>query len=536
MNLKHAALIGLALLLAALGSFLWLTFFPADDEPVQTGEDDLQFAVARTGDLTITVSGSGELVAVTETNLSFSEGGQLVALNVNVGDPVQEGDVLASLRLDVTESELAEKLTKAELDILIAQQKLEQARENAQIDAAQALKALEEAQQAYDALQNYDLEQALALQQLKLAEEAVQEAEMNLYIVNSAPSQGAMDTAYASLLFKEKELQEIQEQIAQAEYQFKSAPNKTARDRLDQQLKNLRAQLANRKLEYENALYTYETMDDPPDEIDLQVAEARLATTRIQLAEAESNWVQAQAGTAAGDKAMAEAQLEEARSNWERLMDGPDADQLALLEAQLSKAEIELQMLQNESLTIDLVSPMDGTVLSIEAAVGDRVNTQTIITTADLSQSMIAVSLDEIDQVSVKVGNRVETSFEAIPERIFQGEVVQVEPSLVSAGSTQAFRVWVLLDDLPNDLINLPPGINAEVDVITGVVQNSVLVNIDALQEGPDGDYSVYVMEVERLEQRSVQAGLMDATTAEIVAGLLPGERVAIGKWNIDQE
>jgi multidrug efflux pump subunit AcrA (membrane-fusion protein) len=535
-KLKHAAWIGLALLFVVLGVYLWQTITPAEDEPVQVGESEMQSAVARAGDLSIAVSGSGELVAVTESDLRFDKNGELVALNVKVGDQVQEGDVLASLGLDMTEAELAQELTKADLNVLVAQQNLDQVLEKTQISSAQALLALEEAQQTFEALQIYDLEQALALQNLQLAEEAVQEAEMNLYIVNSAPSQEAIDTAYASLLFKEKELQEIQDQIAQAEYQIKSASNQMVRDRLDRQLKNLRLQLANQQIEYENALYKYETLDDPPDEIDLQVAEARLATAQIQLAEAESNWMQVQAGPPAGDLAMAAAQLEEARSDWERLKDGPDVEQLALLEAQLTRAELKLQMLQTESLTLDLVAPMDGTVLSIEAAVGDRVSNKTILTLADLSQAMIAVSLDEIDRASVQVGNQVEISFDAVPERTFQGEVVKVKPSLISVGNSQAFRIWVLLDDLPNDLIDLPLGINAGVDVITGQAQNSVLVTIDALQEGLDGGYSVYVISGENLEQRSVQIGLMDATTAEILAGLLPGERVAIGNLNIDQE
>jgi len=359
---------------------------------------------------------------------------------------------------------------------------------------------------------------------------------MDLYIVNSAPSQQALNTSSASLLFKEKELHEIQEQIERAEYQFISAPNQMVRDRLDQQLTNLRLQLANQQIEYENALYKSETLDDPPEEIDLTLAEARLATAQAQLAEAETSWAEVQNGPTTGDLAIAEAQLAEAQSEWARLNAGTDPDELALLEAGLAKAELKLQILQDESLVLYLVAPVDGTVLTIDAGVGDRVGNQTILTIADLSQAMIAVSLDEIEQASVQVGNRVEISFDALPERIFQGEVVQINPSLIKAGNSQAFRVWVLLDAFPNDLIKLPLGINAGVDVITGEVQNSVLVTIEALHEDMNGGYSVYVIEGENVEQRPVQVGLMDATSAEIVIGLQPGEQVAIGNLNIERE
>jgi multidrug efflux pump subunit AcrA (membrane-fusion protein) len=528
--------VGLGLLIAIVGVVIFLAFSPTSGGSDQVDENESQSVVARSGDLTISVSGSGELVPLSETSLSFEDNGELVALNVGVGDQIQAGDVLASLKLDRTESDLAADLANAELDILLAQQKIEHTYENAQLEAAKDLLALEEAQLAVETLQNYELEQALALQNLSFAESAVQDAEMDLYIVNSAPSQQALNTASASLLFKEKELHEIQEQIERAEYQFISAPNQMVRDRLDQQLTNLRLQLANQQIEYENALYKSETLDNPPEEIDLTLAEARLATAQAQLAEAESNWAEVQNGPPAGDLAIAEARLAEAQSEWARLNAGPDPDELALLEAGLAKAELKLQILQDESLVLDLVAPVDRTVLMIDAGVGDRVGNQAILTIADLSQAMIAVSVDEIEQASVRVGNRVEISFDALPEQIFQGEVVQINPSLIEAGNSQAFRVWVLLDALPNDLIKLPLGINAVVDVITGEVQNSVLVTIEALHEDLNGGYSVYVIEGETMEQRPVQVGLMDATSAEIVMGLQPGEQVAIGNLNIDRE
>jgi HlyD family secretion protein len=534
-KINRIAWVGLVLLLVTLGGSLFLVSSPASSELDQT-QQEMQSAITRSGDLTISASGSGELVAVSETRLSFEESGELLALNVGVGDQVQAGDVLATIKLDRTAADLAADIAKAELDLLLAQQKIDQIVENAQIETAEAQLALEEAQLAVEKLQNYETEQALALQSLHLAEEAVEDAEMNLYITNSAPSEAAMNTAYASLLFKEKELHEIQDQITRVEYQFKSSSNQMVRDRLDQQLTNLRLQLANQQLEYESALYKYETLDEPPKELDLRVAEARLVTAQAQLSEAERNWADVQDGPPTADLTMAAARLVAAQAEWERLNDGPDPDELELLEAQLARAEIKLQALQNERLISELVAHMDGTVLTIEAEVGDRVGNEAIITIGDLSQMLIAVSLDEIDQASVQVGNQVEIVFDALPERTFQGEVIQMSPSLIKVGNSEAFRIWVVLEKQPGDLIDLPLGVNAVVDVITGEARGSVLVSRDALIEDGNGGYSVYVIEGENLERRPVQVGLLDATTAEIAAGLQPGEKVAIGNVNVDWE
>ena len=536
---KRIAWITLALILVIAGGFLYLTLSAASADSNRegvTGETEIQGAVARTGELTLSVSGSGELVSVSEAGLAFQDKGELVELNVQVGDQVQAGDVLARLQIDQTAAELAANLTGAELEILRTQQNLDQLYEKAQITAAQSLLAVEKAQLAVEELLDDELEQALAQQAVHLAEEALQDAEMNLSIVNSSPSQEALNIAYASLLFKEKELKEIQDQIAQAEYQFKSAPNKMVRDRINQQLLILRVQLANQQVEVENALYKYNTMDDPPEVIELTLAEAQLTTAQAQLADARKNWEEVLAGPQDGDLAMAEAQLAEVQTEWERLKDGPDPDEIALAEAQLAKAEARLAAVQGGQSVLDLIAPMDGTVLSISANIGDRISNETILTLVDLSQPMVEVNLDEIELSYVQVGNRAEIIFDAIPELTLQGQVVQIDPGLIRVGNSQAVRALVLLDALPDELINLPLGLNAAIDIIAGEAVNAVLVTIDALHKNADGSYIVYMIAGQALEPRPVQVGLMDATTAEIVAGLQAGEQVAIGNLKFDQE
>ena len=258
--------IGLGLVVIVAGVLLVQTILAyfSDYNPEQlVSEIAIQQAVSRRGTLNLSVSGSGEFVAMDEVELSFPENGELAALNVNVGDQVLAGDVLAQLKIDQSSTELAASLAGAELQVLLAQQNFDQLYQNAELEAAQALIILEEAQFALESLEDYQLELALVEQELHLAESAVEEAELNLAIVNTSPSQSALDTAYASLLFKEKELKEIEDQLTQAEVQFKSSSNKSARDRLNQQILNLRAQLANQQLEYENALYKYNTLDDP---------------------------------------------------------------------------------------------------------------------------------------------------------------------------------------------------------------------------------------------------------------------------------
>ncbi len=143
---------------------------------------------------------------------------------------------------------MAADITKAELAVVEDQQALDALYADAEIAAAQALFDLEEAQQELADLQNNDLEVAQAMQAVAEAEGAVEDAEMMLYIHNSSPSEDDIYTAYASLLFKEKEYNELKDQLAQLEYEYKKAQGKAARDRVKAQIERVTAQMYNHRL------------------------------------------------------------------------------------------------------------------------------------------------------------------------------------------------------------------------------------------------------------------------------------------------
>jgi len=88
-----------------------------------------------TGDVAITASGSGTLVASQTVDLSFSTSGTVVELNVDTGDKVKTGDVLAKLGETKT---LEASLASANLELLQANKTLEELQKNAGLNLATA--------------------------------------------------------------------------------------------------------------------------------------------------------------------------------------------------------------------------------------------------------------------------------------------------------------------------------------------------------------------------------------------------------------
>lgn len=112
----------------------------------QAGSATKDVTVER-GSIQITASGSGTLVSNQAVNLSFSTSGRVSELNVNLGDRVKAGDVLARLE---KAQDLEANLVSAQASLLQAQQELADLQKKGGSSLAKAYQDLVNAQNAYD--------------------------------------------------------------------------------------------------------------------------------------------------------------------------------------------------------------------------------------------------------------------------------------------------------------------------------------------------------------------------------------------------
>ena len=95
-KLRWRVILPALLLVAAVGGFIYYraAYLPSQ-KSTQTAA--LQTTVARRGDIILSASGTGTLMAAKSANLGFGSSGNLTKINVKVGDKVKAGDVLAEL-------------------------------------------------------------------------------------------------------------------------------------------------------------------------------------------------------------------------------------------------------------------------------------------------------------------------------------------------------------------------------------------------------------------------------------------------------
>jgi multidrug efflux pump subunit AcrA (membrane-fusion protein) len=487
-------------------------------------EPEVQTSVVRRGDITISATGAGSVIPAEEVALSFSTGGVLAELLVQVGDEVQAGDMLAQL----DDTNALQAVANAELQLAQAAlqtetEAVERAIALAQISVDQAAINLASAQADLDELLNWtadetevilaqaNLESAQASHEDALRQDAsagnsltasrisLDQAERDL-----ASAQGVYDEAFdpereweladprlypritaereraADSLLRAQEAH----QIAQANF-YPAAGNLNNSTAL-----NTQSSVINAEISLENALAS-------PTEMEIEAARINIEQAALSLQQAVLN-------------------LEAAEDN-------------AQAEISQTQAQLNLEAAQKTLAETVLLAPMAGTVTAVTAQPGESVSAG-FITLADLRRPLVEVFLDETDLDKVADGFDVEVFFDAMPDDVFTGQVIQVDPQLSVVNGVTAVRTVVQLTaDTLTSSRPLPIGLNATVDVIGGRTQGALLVPIEALRELSADSYAVFVMEDGEPKLRLVEVGLKDFTFAEILSGVEQGEIVTTG-------
>ena len=352
-------------------AFTWLT----PETPATTQTSELQTAVARTGELVVSASGAGSVIASGEVSLGFDESGTLTDLLVNLGQKIEAGEVLAILDTGKSEAEIALAIAQAQLDVINAQQSLNDIYASADMDAAEALKAVEDAEEALEDLYDVELQQAEAAQAVAEAEEALADAQRDYNTVRMTASQSNIDAAYAEMVVAKDKLKE-QEEL------FKEVASKSD-DNLEKANRQLKLNEAQGT--YDSAVSYYNALTSTGSDLDKSITEATLQAAQAQLDEAQQEWERIKEGPSPGEVALAQATLTIAKAEWEILKEGVDPEELALAEATLANAQANLELALEEKAVLELVATKAGTILSISADVGEEISSGTLITLADLS-------------------------------------------------------------------------------------------------------------------------------------------------------
>lgn len=195
-----------------------------------------------------------------------------------------------------------------------------------------------------------------------------------------------------------------------------------------------------------------------------------------------------------------------------------EQDDLAL---RLRTAQVELEQARHELSLTRVVAPFAGRVVGRAVQLGETVaEGKACFELAEFSPLRARLYFPERELARVRVGQEAELSFDAEPGRAHAARVALVHPAVDRANGT--FKVTL---ELPNAGGALRPGAFARVRLRTGTFERALLVpKRGVLSE--DGESYCYVARGDSVVRVPVRLGASDDDTAQIVAGLAPGDRI----------
>lgn len=272
----------------------------------------------------------------------------------------------------------------------------------------------------------------------------------------------------------------------------------------------------------------------------LRNAQLAIDAAQRSLAERQNTLNTLTAGSDAVQIASAERRLAEVQQTLTDLKAGPDALELRSQELTVRARHDALADAEETLSEYVVVAPFDGIVAEVSVKTGDAVTAGKAVVTMITESKLARVSLNEVDTVKVKAGQKVSLTFDALPELSIAGTVAEVD-ILGAASQGVVSYDTVIAFETQDDRIR--PGMSAAASIVTDLRTDALLVPSAAVRAtgdassvqvlpGAPSDASalaaIGVVSNTLPEARSIRTGLDNGQMVEVLEGLTEGERVVV--------
>jgi HlyD family secretion protein len=219
--------------------------------------------------------------------------------------------------------------------------------------------------------------------------------------------------------------------------------------------------------------------------------------------------------------------------------------QIGLDQASIQQQGASLSATRLNLYYTNIISPVDGTVVSRNVDVGQTVasNFQTptlFLVAKDLTKMQVDTNVSESDIGGVRIGQPVDFTVDAYTTRVFKGTVAQVRQAPITVQNVVTYDVVV---GAPNAELLLMPGMTANIIITNDRRDNVMRVPLRALafsprrrpatspgnEHGEHNEHSarVWVEDGGKIHPVRIARGLDDGNNVEVLSGdLQPGDNV----------
>jgi HlyD family secretion protein len=209
---------------------------------------------------------------------------------------------------------------------------------------------------------------------------------------------------------------------------------------------------------------------------------------------------------------------------------------IAQAEAQVAEDQANLKQLEEQLSYTDIVSPIDGIVLSRDVEIGDAVSSilvlgssaTLVMTLGDTSEVYVKGKVDESDIGKVYLGQRARIKVESFKDKTFEGKVTKISPMGVEKDNVTTFEVRVSIQNPGGEL---KAEMTANAEIILEEHKNVLQIPEGAILYDKDKKASVEIPDPKGKDGKdkvAVNIGISNGAKTEVLSGLKEGDQVVL--------
>jgi len=247
----------------------------------------------------------------------------------------------------------------------------------------------------------------------------------------------------------------------------------------------------------------------------------------------------------AKDGVVSASALDDAEKNYEMALNKQNVSKaqmtvlkakIAQSRAQVAQDQANLKQLEEQLSYTDIVSPIDGIVLSRDVEMGDAVSSilvlgssaTLVMTLGDTSEVYVKGKVDESDIGKVYLGQPARIKVESFKDKTFTGKVTKISPMGVEKDNVTTFEVRVSIQNPGGEL---KAEMTANAEIILEEHKNVLQIPEGAILYDKDKQASVEIPDPKGKEGKdkiAVTIGISNGAKTEVLSGLKESDQVVL--------
>ena len=247
----------------------------------------------------------------------------------------------------------------------------------------------------------------------------------------------------------------------------------------------------------------------------------------------------------AKDGVVSTSALEDAQKNYEMSLNKQNVSkaQVTVLKAKIAQSQANvaqdqanLKQLEEQLSYTDIISPIDGIVLSRDVQMGDAVSSilvlgssaTLVMTLGDTSEVYVKGKVDESDIGKVYLGQRARIKVESFKDKTFDGKVTKISPMGVEKDNVTTFEVRVSIQNPGGEL---KAEMTANAEIILEEHKSVLQIPEGAILYDKDKKASVEIPDPKGKDGKNkvaVNIGISNGAKTEVLSGLKEGDQVVL--------